>query len=186
MLGVRHPDLGQPDVAASVEFARRPLVIPPERLGFVATSVQRGYEIRLPELPVIAESEACAEKLARYRRVALGRDVYDLAQFSERPINEALVRRLWVLKVWGDVVDDGRGEKPLDPVDVLVTRTERDFAPESIGKLTRPVDLVGWERRVRSRFRFLAALDDDERRWSVCDPRHRYQVDRAIRAGGFP
>ena len=31
------------------------------------------------------EAEACAEKLARYRRTALGRDVYDLAQFAGRP-----------------------------------------------------------------------------------------------------
>jgi predicted nucleotidyltransferase component of viral defense system len=68
---------------------------------------------------------------------------------------ERLVRRLWVLKVWGDVVDDGRGDGPLDPADVLAERREQDFAPESIGKLTQPVDLVGWERRVRQRFTFL-------------------------------
>ncbi|MGB3030703.1 MAG: nucleotidyl transferase AbiEii/AbiGii toxin family protein, partial [Candidatus Microthrix parvicella] len=73
---VRHPQLGQPDVAASVEFARRPLILRPERIGFVHLSIHRVYEIALPELPVIAEAEACAEKLARYRRVALGRDVY--------------------------------------------------------------------------------------------------------------
>ena len=182
---VRHPQLGQPDVVASVEFARRPLICPPERLAFVELPVHRVYDIELPELPVIAEAEACAEKLARYRRVALGRDVYDLAQFASGAIDEALVRRLWVLKVWGDVVDDGRGEKPADPADILEPRSEGDFAPDSIGKLTQPVDLKRWERIVRKRFEFLAALDADERRWVACDPRARHEIETAINAGGF-
>lgn len=188
-LQVIHPDLGRPDVAASVEFARRPNVLAPEPLGFVAAPVHRAYGIELPRLPVIAEAEACAEKLARYRRVALGRDVYDLAQFAERRIDEPMVRRLWVLKVWGDVVDDGRGNRPLDPADLLTPRSQGEFEPESIGKLTRPVDLAGWEHRARTRFAFLADLDAAELRWCACDPRHRREVEQAIRvlgSGGPP
>ena len=179
---VRHPQLAQPDVAASVEFARRPLILRPERIGFVHLSIHRVYEIALPELPVIAEAEACAEKLARYRRVVLGRDVYGLAQFASGAMDEALVRRLWVLKVWGDVVDEGRGDKPADPADILEPRSEGDFAPDSIGKLTQPVDLRRWERVVRERFEFLVALDEDERRWAACDPRHRHEIESAISA----
>mgnify|MGYP003460971506 FL=1 len=179
---VRHPQLAQPDVAASVEFARRPLILRPERIGFVHLSIHRVYEIALPELPVIAEAEACAEKLARYRRVVLGRDVYGLAQFASGAMDEALVRRLWVLKVWGDVVDEGRGDKPADPADILEPRSEGDFAPDSIGKLTQPVDLRRWERVVRERFEFLVALDEDERRWAACDPRHRHEIEAAISA----
>ena len=136
-----------------------------------------------PRTNLICCEFAC--KLARYRRVALGRDVYDLAQFAERPIDERLVRRLWVLKVWGDVIDDGRGRKPLDPADVLAPKAEGDFAPESIGKLTRPVDLTAWEQRVRARFGFLHDLDDDEKRWAACDSRHRREVTMAIQSGGF-
>ena len=184
-LTVRHDDLGSPDLAASVEFARRPLILPPERLPFVSVPAHRSYDVELPTLPVIAEAEACAEKLARYRRTALGRDVYDLAQFARRPMDERLVRRLWVLKVWGDVVDDGRGEGPLAPEDVLTQRRDRDFAPESIGKLTQPVDLAAWEGRVRGRFGFLANMDEEERRWAACDPRDRGAVQAAIDAGGF-
>jgi predicted nucleotidyltransferase component of viral defense system len=140
--------------------------------------------VELPQLPVIAEAEACAEKLARYRRVALGRDVYDLAEFAGRPMDETLVRRLWVLKVWGDVVDDGRGERPLDAYDVLRPRSEGDFVPGSIGKLTRPVELARWERIVRGRFGFLAQLTADERRWAAADPRHRHEVNTALRSHG--
>lgn len=162
------------------------IVLPSEVLPFMPLPVHRGYDMELPSLPVIAEAEACAEKLARYRRTALGRDVYDLAQMAIRPIDEPLVRRLWVLKVWGDVVEDRRGNGPLDPTDVLTERRERDFAAESIGMLTQPVDLAGWEHVVRQRFGFLAGLDEDERRWAGCDPRYRHEVEAALVAGGFP
>lgn len=134
---------------------------------------------------MISEAEACAEKLARYRRTALGRDVYDLAKMAGRPMDEPIVRRLWVLKVWGDVVDDRRGNGPLSSADVLTERREHDFAPESIGILTQPVDIPGWEHRVRQRFGFLADLDDNERRWAACDPRHRREVEASLAAGGI-
>jgi hypothetical protein len=185
-LTTRHPDLGLPAIPASVEFARRPLILPPDRLGFVPLPIHRGYEIGLPALPVIAEAEACAEKLARYRRVALQRDLYDLSRFAQRGVDEATVRRLWVLKVWHDVVDDRRGGRPLDPADILTLKTVKDFAPDSLGILTHPVDIAGWEQQVRRRFSFLADLDEDEKRWAQCDPRHRRDVDAAIATGGFP
>ena len=181
-LRVTHPDLGTPDIAASVEFARRPLALPTDDLAFIPLPIHKQYSFALPALPVVAEAEACAEKLARYRRVALGRDLYDLHQFANRTIDEPLVRRLWILKVWGDVVDDGRGTKPADPDEVLHPRRERDYQPDSIGVLTRPVDITAWEARVRTRFQFLAELDDDERRWAACDERHRREVNSALEA----
>jgi uncharacterized protein len=89
-LQIDHAELGSPNLEASVEFARRPLALPAERLGFVPIPIHRAYRIDLPIIPVIAEAEACAEKLARYRRTPLARDVYDLAQFAGRPMNEYL------------------------------------------------------------------------------------------------
>ena len=172
-LRFRHDELGSPDLGAAVEFAQRPLICPPERLGFVTIPVHRAYDFELPTIPVIAESEACAEKLARYRRTRLARDVYDLAQFAARHVDEPRLRRLWVLKVWADVVDDARGHKPLSASDVLTEYGEQDFAPESIGVLTQPIDILGWERRARNRFAFLADLDADEQRLALCDPRDR-------------
>ena len=172
-----HDELGSPDLDASVEFARRALLREPENLAFVPIPVHKAYEIPLPVVPVITEAEACAEKLARYRRVALARDLYDLAQFAQRQLDEPLVRRLWVRKVWSDVVDDKRGNKPLEANDVLRRRTETDYQPESIGTLTRPADIPGWEQIVRTRFAFLADLDAEERQWARCDPRDRRAVD---------
>ncbi len=36
------------------------------------------------------------------------------------------------------------------------------------------------ERLVRTRFQFLADLDDNERRWAGCDHRHREEIEAAI------
>ena len=46
------------------------------------------------------------------------------------------------------------------------------------------VDLAAGEPSVRSRLRFLADLDadldDNERRWIACDPRHRHEIEVAL------
>ena len=78
------------------------------------------------------------------------------------------------------------GGRPLDPLDVLREKRERDFAPESIGVLTQPADIAGWERATRNRFQFLAALDEYELTWGRCDPRDRRTVEAAIAQGGIP
>jgi len=179
-LTIEHEEFGPVQARSSVEFARRPLVRPPERLEFVRLQVHGAYGFDLPALPVIAEAEACAEKLARYRRVAYARDLYDLAWFAGRNLDEPLIRRLWILKLWSDVLDDGRGERPVSPDDLLTARRVDDFKPVPIGSLTQPVDIEGWELRVRKRFAFLADLDDDERRWAACDHRHRDEIEAAI------
>lgn len=186
-LQVTHDELGTPAIASSVEFARRPLILPPEMLGFVPLPVHRSYAdgVELPQLPVIAEPEACAEKLARYRRLRLGRDAYDLDKFGQRPMREELVRRLWVLKVWCDFVDDNRGDRPLRPQDVLQPRRAQDFVPDSLGILIHSVDLDAIAARIQRRYGFLAELDDEEARWAACDQRHRGEILRAIAAGGF-
>lgn len=89
-LRVRHTELGEPRIVASVEFARRPLALPSELLAFIQLPIHKAYGFGLPTLPVVAEAEACAEKLARYRRVALARDLYDLNHFASRTIDEPL------------------------------------------------------------------------------------------------
>lgn len=53
--------------------------------------------------------------------------------------------------------------------------TDIDFAAPS-----DDVAIEEWERLVRTRFQFLADLDDDERRWAGCDHRHREEIEAAI------
>jgi predicted nucleotidyltransferase component of viral defense system len=115
----------------------------------------------------------------------LGRNHYDLWHFARNPLDETLVRGLWVFKVWCDVGDDNRGTKPLDTNEMLRQREAQEFAPESIGKLTQPVDIPTWGNTVRTGIQFLASIDDKENRLSTCNQRYRREVEVALSAGGF-
>jgi len=126
--------------------------------------------------------EVMGEKLSRYRRTSLARDLYDLAWCADQPVDETLVRRLWVMKSFFDIVDDHLGAGSIDPSDVLSERHASVFAAEQIGYLTRPVDIAGWERTVRSRYRFLTDFDDDEQRWARASPADRWDVLQATEA----
>jgi predicted nucleotidyltransferase component of viral defense system len=170
---------GRPDLAARIEVSQRPLLLPADELPLVQLPVHDRYDVALPQTPVIAVEEAVAEKLARFRRVSLARDLYDLAWFADRRLNEPLVRRLWVMKVYFDVVDDGRGDRPLSPDDVLRDRAPNGFAPEDIGYLTQPVNIPAWISKVQRRYTFLGDLDRDEMRWAACNPGHRYEIENS-------
>jgi len=172
---------GRPQLGAKVELARHPLSLEPERLDPVRLPIHDRYDFTLPPTPVVRVDEAVSEKLARYRRVSLARDLYDLQWFATaRVLDESLTRRLWVLKVYRDVVVDGRGTKPVDPREVLRPRDEREFRQEDIGYLTKPVRLKEWIATVRSRYAFIAHLDADEQRWAQCNERDHREVDMAL------
>lgn len=124
--------------------------------------------------------EVAGEKLARYRRVSLTRDLYDLAWLAQTTLDDGLVRRLATLKIWHDVVDDGLGRRPFDPADILTPRTSRDFDPEVIGYLTTPVDVPSWISIVEDRFRFVGDLDEEELLFARCSPGDRWLIQQAI------
>ena len=172
---------GSPLLGAKVELARRRLSLPAEQLVPVPLPIHDRYDFTIPKTPVVRVEEAVAEKLARYRRVSLARDLYDLQWFAAAgAMDEPLIRRLWVLKTYRDVVLDGRGTKPIGPDDVLHQRTAQDFRGEDIGYLTRPVRIDEWVTTVRARYAFIAELGADERRWIECNERDLYEVEAAL------
>lgn len=174
---------GVPAIGAKLELSRHGLTLRAEVLEQVRQPIHDRYGFDLPALPVVRAEEAIAEKLARYRRVSLARDLYDLAWFAEAgALDEPLIRRLWVLKTFRDVVVDGRGNRPLDPEQILAVRAASDFDREDIGYLTRPVDLPKWIGQVRARYVFLRDLTPEERRWCDCNARERYSVEQALSA----
>ena len=176
---------GRPNLGAKIELARHPLSLTPELLSPVPLPIHRAYDISVPTVPVVQLPEAVAEKLARFRRVSLARDLYDLQWFAlQGALDEPLVRRLWVLKTYRDIVGDGRGQGPIDPADVLWPRTAKEFDREDIGYLTQPVRMDEWIATVRARYAFLADLDDDEQRWCQCDRRDEYAVTSELRTIG--
>ena len=139
------------------------------------------YDFAVPQTPVVRVEEAIAEKLARYRRVSLARDLYDLQWFgSTGAFDQALVRRLWVLKTYRDVVVDGRGGKPIDPEEVLRVRSASDFRTEDIGYLTQPVRIAEWVDVVSTRYSFLAGVDAEESRYLACNARDLYAIEEQL------
>jgi len=173
---------GRPGLGAKIDLSTRGLWLPPVREPLVPLPIHKRYDVVLPSIPVMALEEQIAEKLARYRRASLARDLYDLAWCAERTFDESLVRRLWVLKCFFDIVDDGLGTKPVTASDVIDAREESSFASEQIGYLTKPVDLAGWVRVVRSRFGFLDEMDADELTWATVNPGDRWSAQQAIEA----
>ena len=171
---------GPTDVPARLDLGRRSLWLPPRHMPILPLPIHARYDFSLPEIPTAAIEEMIADKLARFRRHSLARDLYDLAWFAERPFDEVLVRRLLVLKVWVDVVDESLGERPFDPQDVLKERNSGDFEPEAIGYLTTPVDIPGWIAKVRDRFAFLRDLDDTEQQIARCSRGESWLVRREI------
>ncbi|GMQ93328.1 MAG: nucleotidyl transferase AbiEii/AbiGii toxin family protein [Acidimicrobiia bacterium] len=172
--------LGTPNLPARIDLSTRGLWLLPDVAEMVPLPIHKRYDIDLPATPVMRLEEVMAEKLARYRRTSLARDLYDLQWCAEQKFDEALVRRLWVLKSFFDIVDDQLASGPVDPSDVLSEHEESVFTAEQIGYLTRLVDIAGWEHRVRSRYTFLASLDDDEQRWANANPADRWSALQAV------
>jgi hypothetical protein len=174
--------LGPPDIPAKIEITPRKLWLPCEALAPIALPVHRGYEFRLPTLPAPAFEEVLAEKLAAWRRRRKIRDLYDLYWFGQGPFNEVLVRRVLVLKVWHDVVDDGLGLGPFDG-SVIVEDFDVDRLPkEDIGLLAQPVEPRRWLEIVRARYKFVAKLDTLEREVARCNPGDRKLVLQLTKA----
>jgi len=72
----------------------------PGALQPLALPIHARYDFKLPAVPTARVEEVVAEKLARYHRASLARDLYDLAWLASRAFDESLVRRTVVLKVW--------------------------------------------------------------------------------------
>lgn len=171
---------GSPEVPARLDLGRRPLWIAPEAARPVALPIHQRYDFELPSIPAATVEEVIAEKLARYRRTSLARDLYDLAWLANRSFDEARVRTLTALKIWCDVVDDGLGDAPFDPEQVLRARAEAEFRPEAIGYLTTPVDVPGWVEVVSQRYAFLREMTEAEMLAARCSRSDEWVVRQAI------
>ncbi len=101
---------------ASLDFSPRPLLLPathPERPRIPGIDRQfLGFE---PVSPPVADLlETVAEKLSRFRRTMLGRDVYDLATVARRVEDRlTLLREVLCFKTFFDRVEEGRDTLPV-------------------------------------------------------------------------
>lgn len=170
--------LGRPNIPARIEVTPRPLWLPCDPLMPISLPVHGGYEFRLAALPAPALEEALAEKLAAWRRRRKIRDLYDLYWFGQGVLDEVLVRRVLVLKIWHDVVDDGLGTGPFDPAAIVQDFDAEKLPSEDIGLLTQPVEPSRWLAAVRERYAFVTDLDQTETQMARCNPGDRWKVQQ--------
>jgi predicted nucleotidyltransferase component of viral defense system len=97
--------------------------------------LEQSYFAHLPFAPAplttLAFEELIAEKIRACYQRNKARDIYDLGMFATRPLNQALIRRLVVLKVWQsrDSFDPGRLRAKFED--------GREFDWDDLGQLVR-------------------------------------------------
>lgn len=126
--------------------------------------LEQSYFPHLPFAPAaitcLALAEIIAEKIRACYQRNKARDIYDLGVFAVRPLDQPLVRRLVVLKLWqaGDRFDPDRLMRKFED--------DNDFDWDDLGQLVRRTTVID-RRRITADcargFAFLAALSEEER-----------------------
>lgn len=132
----------------------------PERRAQIEQSYFKLLPFAPAEITCLALPEILAEKIRACYQRNKARDIYDLGMFATRPLDQTLIRRLVVLKLWQaqDIFDPAR----------LMQKFEdgRDFDWDDLRQLLNRAVVIDREKIsadcVRG-FGFLANLTDDER-----------------------
>ena len=166
--------------------------LPPVRHGWTPLPIHKQYgDPALPDILVVPLIENLAEKVSRLNRTTITRDMYDLAWVATSPavvgpLDEALLRRLAVLKIWVDANGAHAGRtfwKPghegpaFDVERWLRLRTPEEIDVDDIGALAVPVPTAKeLAETVTTHYRFLADLDETEQVIAQADERDRAVV----------
>jgi predicted nucleotidyltransferase component of viral defense system len=162
---------GQSEVKLQISRRETP-TLGPERRPQCAQS----YFQRLPFTPVdincLAFPEIIAEKIRACYQRNKARDIYDLGMFATRPLNQPLVRRLVILKLW-------QAQDSFDPVRLMTKFADgQAFDWDDLGQLVRRTQVINREKIIAdciSGFGFLAVLSPDEQMLAN-DPYQRERV----------
>lgn len=163
--------------------------LPPVQRGWQPLPIHSQYgDPPLPEIWAVQLAENLAEKISRLNRDTPARDLYDLRWAATNssaagPLDEALIRRLAVLKIWVDANGlhggghhwpPGHEGPPFDPSRWLRDRSTREFDTEDMGALSPSAPTAAdLSATLRSRYRFLADIDPDEQVLARVDERDR-------------
>ncbi len=151
-------------------------ILDPVELGLAPQTYFRHVEFDAPHLHGLHPYEMIGEKImaCNRRRGGSAKDVYDLHLWAQRPFDDALVRRVAVLKAW----TDQRRQRQYDPEAFLMAVTRASYRWEDLtGLVPRRLeaDADAICRAVRTRFAFLADPTDGERRLLADQAPHREQ-----------
>jgi predicted nucleotidyltransferase component of viral defense system len=135
--------------------------------------LEQGYFAQLPfapaQLTCLELAEILAEKIRACYQRSKARDIFDLGVYATRPLDQALIRRLVVLKLWqaSDTFDPERLGRKFEE--------GAEFDWDDLRDLLRRGTVIDRERICSDctrGFRFLADLSADERRLAA-DSRQR-------------
>jgi predicted nucleotidyltransferase component of viral defense system len=169
-------------ISSKLEISRHVPWLEPEHSQMLRSPVHIALDHTPPIIPIMNLVEAIAEKLARYAREPIARDLYDLCWYGHNlQFNEALVRSLWVKKVYLDFVMDNRWKgTPFDPLDILSEGKLKHFRPEQTGLLDNPYQVKLWDDEFRSRYGFLTELSKDDQHWARCHRGDLYEFEQYL------
>ncbi len=149
------------DSEIKLQISRRETpTLPTERRAQIEQSYFRSLSFAPAEITCLALNEILAEKIRACYQRNKARDIYDLSVFARRPLDQALIRRLVVLKLW-------QAHDSFDPARLMQKFEDgRDFDWDDLGQLLNRAVVIDRDRItadcVRG-FGFLADLTDDER-----------------------
>ena len=154
--------------------------LPPVRLPQIEQSYFRFLPFAPAEIMCLALPEILAEKIRACYQRNKARDIYDLGMFARRPLDQALIRRLLVLKLW-------QARDTFDPARLMKKFEDgRDFDWDDLRQLLNRAAVIDRERItadcVRG-FGFLAELTADEQ--TLANDQHQRERTLAgqLRAG---
>ena len=144
------PELGS-TIPAKLDFSRHGVWLPyqlKERAPILTVDMETlGFEpVRTP---LVDLRENLAEKLARFRRLPLARDVFDLVNLGPAVRSDLpLIRELLLLKVWSDVVYTSRGTRPFRGRDEYCGVTAAQLGDkDDLGALAKAIN--DWDRELK-------------------------------------
>ena len=114
--------------------------LPTENRG----QIEQGYFRHLPFAPAgincLALAEIIAEKIRACYQRNKARDIYDLGMFATRPLDQPIIRRLVVLKLW-------QARDTFDPARLMQKfRDGRDFDWDDLRQLLRRTVVIDRDR----------------------------------------
>ena len=157
-----------------IQISRRETpTLPTQRLPHIEQSYFRYLPFAPAEITCLGLSEIIAEKIRACYQRNKARDIYDLGMFATRPLDQALIRRLVVLKLW-------QARDSFDPARLMRKFQDgRDFDWDDLGQLARRGMAIDRDRITADcarGFLFLADLSEEEQALA----RDQHQRERGI------
>jgi predicted nucleotidyltransferase component of viral defense system len=164
-------ETGESEVRLQISLRETPTLAPERRV-----QCPQSYFKLLPfapaDLACLALPEILAEKIRACYQRNKARDIYDLGMFATRPLDQRLIRRLLILKLW-------QARDTFDPERLLRKFADgRAFDWDDLNQLVRRTLVIDRNKIIADcvrGFRFLLDLTEEERQLAA-DPHQRLRT----------